>query len=141
MPFGYFLIHAKPGRCCTLLLSWTLFAAGIAAYFYVSHARHRDNPEDRVMPTIAQMSRGMIDAALRPAEDEEPQVEGRSMGRRFLSSMLWKDTVATSRRFALSMVLLIPAVILGLHMGLFPYAGVFFSRFILFFDKIVALSL
>jgi len=39
------------------------------------------------------------------------------------------------------MVLLIPAVILGLHMGLFPYAGVFFLRFVLFFDKIVALSL
>jgi NitT/TauT family transport system permease protein len=146
MSFGFFRIHAKPTRTWTLLLSWSLFAAGIAAYFYVSHARHRDNPEDRVMPTIAQMARGMFDAALHPAEDEEQpaeeqQVEGRSLGRRFLSGMLWKDTVATSRRFFLSMVLLIPAVILGLHMGLFPYAGVFFSRFFLFFDKIVALSL
>src|SRR5258706_6155927 len=36
---------------------------------------------------------------------------------------------------------LTPAVFLGLHMGLFPYVGVFFSRFVLFFDKIVALSL
>ena len=41
MPFA--LIHAKPGRTGTLLLSWTLFAAGIGAYFYVSHARHLDN--------------------------------------------------------------------------------------------------
>jgi NitT/TauT family transport system permease protein len=55
--------------------------------------------------------------------------------------MLWKDTVATSRRFLISMLLLIPAVVLGLHMGLFPYVGVFFMRFFLFFDKIVALSL
>jgi NitT/TauT family transport system permease protein len=78
---------------------------------------------------------------MHPAEDEETQTEPGSLGRRFLSSMLWKDTIATSRRFFFSMVLLIPAVILGLHMGLFPYAGVFFSRFILFFDKIVALSL
>jgi NitT/TauT family transport system permease protein len=49
--------------------------------------------------------------------------------------------VATSRRFLISMLLLIPAVVLGLHMGLFPYVGVFFMRFFLFFDKIVALSL
>src|SRR5258708_7633781 len=56
-------------------------------------------------------------------------------------SMLWKDTKATGRRFGLSMALLLPAVLLGLHMGLFPYVGVFFTRFVLFFDKIVALSL
>jgi NitT/TauT family transport system permease protein len=138
---SFALISSKPGRVSTMVLSWVLFAAGIAAYFYVSAARHRENPEDRVMPTIAQMSRGVLDAALHPAEDEEAPPEGASMGRRVFSSMLWKDTVATSRRFFYSMVLLIPAVILGLHMGLFPYVGVFFSRFILFFDKIVALSL
>jgi NitT/TauT family transport system permease protein len=138
---SFALIHARPRRTTTLLLSWMLFASGIAAYLYVSHARHRDNPEDRVMPTIAQMARGMFAAALRPAEEDEAQPESVSLGRRILSSMLWKDTVATSRRFFYSMVLLIPAVILGLHMGLFPYVGVFFSRFILFFDKIVALSL
>jgi NitT/TauT family transport system permease protein len=118
-----------------------LFAAGIAGYFYVSHARHVDNPEDRVMPTIAQMSKGMLDAVLRPAEEDEAPPESASFFRRITASMLWKDTLATTRRFVYSMLLLIPAVILGLHMGLFPYVGVFFSRFILFFDKIVALSL
>jgi NitT/TauT family transport system permease protein len=55
--------------------------------------------------------------------------------------MLWKDTMATGRRFIISMVLLFPAVLLGLHMGMFPYVGSFFLRFVLFFDKIVALSL
>src|SRR5277367_4943145 len=38
------------------------------------------------------------------------------------------------------MLLLVPAVVLGLHMGLFPIIGSFFLRFILFFDKIIALS-
>jgi NitT/TauT family transport system permease protein len=38
------------------------------------------------------------------------------------------------------MLLLVPAVILGLHMGMFPVIGQLFLRFILFFDKIVALS-
>ncbi len=55
--------------------------------------------------------------------------------------MLWKDTVASAKRFAWAMLLLVPAVVLGLHMGLFPVIGtLFFLRFILFFDKIIALS-
>jgi NitT/TauT family transport system permease protein len=141
MSVGFLLIHAKPNRSLAALLSWTLFAVGIGLYFYVSHGRHRDNPEDRVMPTIAQMARGMYDAALQPAEDDEQQAPGGSLAHRFFTSMLWKDTRATSRRFFFSMLLLVPAVLLGLHMGLFPYVGVFFLRFILFFDKIVALSL
>jgi NitT/TauT family transport system permease protein len=138
---GFLLIHARPGRTWTTLLSWTLFALGIVLYFNVSQARHRDNPEDRVMPTVAQMARGMFDAALKPAEDDEAQAPATTFTQRFLGSMLWKDTKATSRRFFYSMLLLIPAVLLGLHMGLFPYVGVFFLRFVLFFDKIVALSL
>jgi NitT/TauT family transport system permease protein len=141
MSVGTLLIYAKPGRSATLLLSWVLFAAGIAAYFYVAHARHLENPEERVTPTLAQMATGMLNAALQPAEDEEaPEVAGTVL-QQFLGSMLWKDTKATGRRFAYAMLLLIPAVVLGLHMGLFPYVGAFFLRFFLFFDKIVALSL
>jgi NitT/TauT family transport system permease protein len=141
MSAGFLLIHAKPSRSWTMFLSWSLFAAGIAMYFYVSHDRHRDNPEDRVMPTVAQMARGIYDAALKPAEDDEQQAQEGSLARQFFASMLWKDTKATSRRFFYSMVLLVPAVLLGLHMGLFPYIGVFCLRFVLFFDKIIALSL
>jgi NitT/TauT family transport system permease protein len=141
MSVGSLLIYAKPGRSTTALLSWALFALGIAAYLYVAHARHLDNPDERVTPSLAQMATGMLNAALQPAEDEEaPQVEG-SVVQQFLGSMLWKDTKATARRFLYAMVLLVPAVLLGLHMGLFPYVGAVFLRFFLFFDKIVALSL
>src|SRR5580693_3607106 len=141
MRAGFLSINAKPARSWSMLLSWTLFVAGIGAYFYVSAARHRENPEDRVMPTIAQMARGMYDAAMRPAEEEEASAPADNFVQRFLGSMLWKDTKATALRFFYSMALLVPAVLLGLHMGLFPYVGSFFLRFILFFDKIVALSL
>jgi NitT/TauT family transport system permease protein len=55
--------------------------------------------------------------------------------------MLWKDTQATGRRFLISVALLFPAVLLGLHMAMFPFIGSFFLRFVQFFDKIVALSL
>ena len=141
MSVGFLLIHAKPHRVSAMLLSWVLFVTGILLYLYVARERHRTNPEERVTPTIAQMARGMFDAALKPAEDDEQAATDGTLLERFRNSMLWKDTKATSRRFIYSMLLLIPAVIVGLHMGLFPYFGAFFLRFVLFFDKIVALSL
>ena len=141
MSAGFLLIHAKPGRVWSFALSWFLFAAGIAAYLWVADARHRENPEDRVTPTVAQMAKGMYNAVLQPAEEDEAAAPEGGFWDKFGRSMLWKDTRATSRRFFYSLLLLIPAVILGLHMGLFPYVGEFFLRFVLFFDKIVALSL
>ena len=145
MSAGILSVHARPSRSATMMLSWFLFASGIALYIYAATARHRENPEERVMPTLAQMATGMYNAAMQPAEDDaassEDPAQPPSATRRFLNSMLWKDTLATGRRFVYSMALLLPAVILGLHMGLFPYVGAFFLRFILFFDKIVALSL
>jgi len=112
-----------------VVLSWFLFVAGITAYFYAAQQRHRENPDERVMPTIAQMGRAFEDAARNPAEGEERH------------SMLFTDTIATGRRFLISVALLFPAVLLGLHMAMFPYFGAFFLRFFQFFDKIVALSL
>ena len=141
MSAGVFAIHAKPGRHTTLILSWFLFVAGVSLYFYTSGARHRENPEDRVTPTVTQMFTGMRDAVLRPAEDDEPLPDGASWSQTILHSMLWKDTRASGRRFVYSIALLFPAVLMGLHMGLFPYFGAFLLRFVLFFDKIIALSL
>jgi len=135
-------VHEQPGRLTAWGLSWLLFAGGIASYFYVAQQRHRDNPDERVMPTAVQMLQSFADAALKPAEDED--IDGAaaaSLWTRISSSMLWKDTVATGRRFLISVLLLFPAVILGLHMSMFPYIGAVFLRFFQFFDKIVALSL
>jgi NitT/TauT family transport system permease protein len=137
---SFLRIHAYPGRTTAWILSWFLFAAGVVSYFYVALERHRDNPDDRVMPTIAQMVRAFQDAALKPAEEEDSAAAQTLIGR-LRASMLWKDTAATSRRFLISVALLFPAVLLGLHMAMFPYIGALFLRFIQFFDKIVALSL
>jgi NitT/TauT family transport system permease protein len=141
MSFGFQLVHARPSRIRALFLSWLLFTLGLGLYFYSSQKRHRENPEDRIMPTVSQMVHGMTAATLTPAEDDDAALpDNASLRQRFFASMLWTDTVATSRRFLYSIILLIPAVVLGLHMGLFPYVGVFFLRFVLFFDKIIALS-
>ena len=135
------LLHAKPGRIGAIVLSWALFATGALWYFQAAQARHNENPDDRVMPTIQAMGRGWWNAILEPPEDAESMPADGTVWQRISSSMLYKDTLATGRRFVISLALLIPAVLLGLHMGLFPYVGAFFLRFFLFFDKIVALSL
>jgi NitT/TauT family transport system permease protein len=137
-----FRIHALPSRTTAWVLSWFLFAAGVLGYFYVAQQRHRENPDDRVMPTAIQMIHAFEDAALKPAEEENLEDNaGAPLLTRIRSSMLWKDTTATGRRFVISVALLIPAVLLGLHMAMFPYVGAFALRFIQFFDKVVALSL
>jgi NitT/TauT family transport system permease protein len=139
---SFLRIHAQPGRRVSWILSWLLFASGITAYFYIAIERHRDNPDDRVMPTISQIFQGFHDAALKPAEEDEAPAEApRTLWGRIYSSMLWKDSTATGRRFLISVALLFPAVMIGLHMAMFPYIGALLLRFCQFFDKIVALSL
>jgi NitT/TauT family transport system permease protein len=136
-----FRIDAKPARLTAFTLSWFLFAAGISMYFYTAWQRHLENPDDKVVPGIAQLTQGIADAVLKPGGDDDTQTpDNASTASKFFSSMLWTDTVASAKRFAWAMFLLVPAVVLGLHMGLFPIFGEFFLRFILFFDKIIALS-
>jgi NitT/TauT family transport system permease protein len=134
-------MHAAPARATAWILSWVLFAVGISAYFAVVRERHLENPDDRVTPTLAQMAQAFSDAALKAPGDEASGEAGQSLGARIANSMLWKDTKATGRRFLISVALLFPAVLLGLHMAMFPYIGSFCLRFVQFFDKIVALSL
>ncbi|HWE51520.1 MAG TPA: ABC transporter permease subunit, partial [Bryobacteraceae bacterium] len=125
----------RPSALTTWTLSWFLFAAGIVLYFYTAHNRHIENPDDRVVPSLHQLTQGITDAFTRPDTDDQ---DSPAVG--FTQSMIWTDTVASAKRFIWSMLLLVPAVILGLHMGMFPVIGQFFLRFILFFDKIIALS-
>ena len=86
MSTGFLLIHAKPNRVWATMLSWFLFAAGIALYLYIAESRHRENPEDRVTPTLRQMAQGMFGAALKPAEEDELSETPASFAQRFLGS-------------------------------------------------------
>jgi len=142
MATSFLNVTARPARLPMWLLSWTIFAMGIVIYLYSSEKRHRENPDDKVMPSLTQLAKGAADAALKPAEeDDDVAYANAGWLTRLRTSMLWKDTAASTRRFLISIALMFPAVLLGLHMGLFPYIGALFLRFVLFFDKIIALSL
>ncbi len=134
-------IQGRPRRLWTQSLSWMLFLVGILLYSQFSVARHKENPEDRVIPSGAQLIQGVKSAVLEQPEEDDPLDATATTWQRVSHGMLWRDTVSSSRRFFISLLLLIPAILLGLHMAVFPYAEAFFLRFFLFFDKIVALSL
>ena len=134
-------IQGRPRRLWTQSLSWVLFLAGIFAYTQFSIVRHKENPEDRVVPSGVQLWHGIKSAVLEPPEEDDALDAGASTYQRVTHSMLWKDTVSSARRFFIAIGLLIPLILIGLHMAVFPYAEAFFLRFGLFFDKIVALSL
>jgi NitT/TauT family transport system permease protein len=134
-------IQGRPRMLWTQSLSWVLFLVGIFTYTQFSIVRHKDNPEDRVIPSGAQLWQGIKASVMEPAEEDDALDPGASTYQRVTHSMLWKDTVSSSRRFFIAIALLIPAILIGLHMAVFPYAEAFFLRFVLFFDKIVALSL
>ncbi len=134
-------IQGRPRRLWTQSLSWMLFLVGILLYSQFSVARHKENPEDRVIPSGAQLVQGVKSAVLQQPEEDDPLDATATTWQRVSHGMLWRDTVSSSRRFFISLLLLIPAILLGLHMAVFPYAEAFFLRFFLFFDKIVALSL
>jgi NitT/TauT family transport system permease protein len=134
-------IQGRPRRLWTQSLSWVLFLIGIFTYTQFSVVRHKENPEDRVVPSGAQLWQGIKASVLEPAEEDDAIDPAASTFQRVTHSMLWKDTASSARRFFIAISLLVPCILLGLHMGVFPYGEAFFLRFGLFFDKIVALSL
>jgi NitT/TauT family transport system permease protein len=134
-------IQARPRRSVTQGLSWLLFAISIALYAHLSLVRHEENAEDRIVPSASQLVHGIETSVFHPAEEDDDLPADASLWKQIRYSMLWKDTMASSGRFGIALVLMVPGIFLGLHMGVFPYVGAFFLRYVLFFDKIVALSL
>ncbi len=129
-----------PNKSAAFTVSWVLFALCLLLYFRTAHIRHLDNPDDRIVPTIAQLSTSFVHAALTPADEDAEVAPGASFLQRFRTSMLWNDTLASGQRFLISLALLFPAALLGVHMGAFPWISCGLLRFFLFFDKIIALS-
>ena len=142
MTLPAFGLEARPGRIWRWTLPWLIFLTCIFLYLTTAAKRHRENPDDKVVPSLTQLQQGFANAVLKPAADEDDgSFANQSVWVRVTHGMLWKDTAASFRRFLISLLLLIPAILIGLHIGLFPYIGAFLSRFVLFFDKIIALSL
>ena len=125
--FGLFNLHARPGPWTKTILSFLLFVFCLTLYQITVMSRHAENPQDKIVPSFSQMLDGVKRSAFEADRDGEIR--------------LLVDTVASLKRFFISLALLIPAILLGLYMGIFPYIELLFLRFITFFDKIPALAI
>jgi NitT/TauT family transport system permease protein len=124
---GPFNLHASPGPKSQLALSFLLFILCLGLYQVTVMVRHAENPQDKIVPSFTQMADGLKRSAFEADRDGEIR--------------LLVDTWASLKRFLISLVLLVPAVLLGLYMGIFPYFELLFLRFTTFFDKIPALAI
>ena len=90
MPERYFvkrLINQRTSRAGALLLAAIPFIVLLALYFQASAARHLENPDDRLLPSLSQLA----DGVQRVAIDEDPRTG---------DVILWKDTAASLERLA-----------------------------------------
>lgn len=129
----FFQIRAVPGKVEKLVLSVVIFALCIAVYVAVAHFRHAQNPQEKIMPTAYQMTDGFLRTIVERGADGNilPLAQQR----------LVIDTLASAKRFGISVALLFFGILIGLHMGILPYAEQLLLQFVLFFDKVPALLL
>lgn len=122
-----FSIDAKPGKAASVILTLLPFLACIIFYAYSAFTRHQENPKDKLVPTLEQLSEGFQRAAF----EEDRKGDYR----------LYVDTIASSKRIGISMLFIFGGVFIGLYMGMFPYLEKLLYGFLLFFDKLPALAL
>jgi NitT/TauT family transport system permease protein len=123
-----FGIHARPAGALRWLLAALPFALLVAVYLSASAARHADNPDDKLLPTPAQMA----DAVHTMAFTADTRTD------KFL---MLGDTLSSLRRLGLG--LLSAAVVglaLGLNMGMFAGMRALLSPFVTFLSMIPPLA-
>lgn len=111
----------------SFVLSIILFIIIIGAYFFASHLRHVENPQDKIMPSLSQMVGG-VQFALTPNTTGEIPV--------------LIDTYVSLRRLAIGLGLaLMLSLVLGIGMGFFRTLDNLLHKFILFFGKVPPLAI
>src|SRR5215471_422530 len=99
----FFRNDAQPSVTARFLLSMLLFVLLIAGYLAGSYYRHRENPQDNVMPTLSQM----LDGVKRSTFERDRNGDLR----------LWLDTFASACRFGVALGVIFLAIPLGVGMG------------------------
>ncbi len=156
----FFDINAKPGKKISLILSIILFVLGVMLYGHSANVRHKENPNDKIIPTPSQMYESFKKAIFCPVIQEEydddgelipsnqPKTLKEAYDKGEMSKMLkegkyqlWEDTKASGYRIIVAMIFIFFGVIVGLYMAMFPYLDKLLYHFVLFFDKIPALAI
>ena len=96
------LINQEPGRSLALFLGLLPFALLIVLYLVSSDARLEVNPNDKLLPSFAQITDALERMALEPSK-------------RTGEYLFWEDTAASMKRLAVGVLF---AAVIGLVVGL-----------------------
>ncbi len=112
-----------------VLLGLLPFVLIVAVYLFASHERLADNPQDKLLPSLAQMAEAIDRYALQP----DPQ-----SGQYVLAA----DTWASLKRIALGAgSAALAGLLAGLNMGLIARAKTLFSPFLVFLSMVPPLAI
>lgn len=118
------LINRKPGRTLALFLGLLPFMVLVLAYLIASDIRLSENPSDKLLPALDTMLATMERMAT------EPDARNGNL-------LLWTDTAASLQRLALGLAISTAmALVIGMAMGVVPFARAFFAPFTAAFSLI-----
>lgn len=100
-------IHAHPTKASRIMLGLLPFVILVAVYLIASYERHKENPQDKLLPTVSKM----VESTKRMAFEEDVR-----SGNYLMAS----DTIASLKRLGIGMgISAIIGLFLGMNMGLF----------------------
>lgn len=118
------IVNRKPSRPAKLLLAALPFIVLLAIYSYASHQRLKENPSDKLLPSITSMAQAFQRMALEP-------------DRRSGKYLLWSDTRESLGRLGIGIAISAGlALFLGISIGLIPACQALLSSFISAFSLI-----
>ena len=104
----FFGLHANPGTKLSWLLAALPFVLLLIVYLIAADVRHRDNPQDKLVPTPHQLAQAVDRMAFTP-------------DKRSGKYLLWVDTASSLKRILIGVVIAATiGLLLGLNMAMFP---------------------
>lgn len=108
-------MNIVPGKSTSLVLAFLPFILLAFIYVMSSAERRAANPNDKLLPPVAEMAQSVKNLATVPS-------------RRDGSLVLWEDTFASMKRLLLGIGLsAVTSLVMGLALGLLPLAGSTFN--------------
>ena len=127
--YWFFGLHADPPQPLRVLLALLPFILLITVYLAAADMRHRQNPQDKLIPTVSKIGKAVKKMAFTP-------------DKRTGDYLLWTDTAASLKRLAMGIgIAAVCGFLLGLNMGLLPGIRFLSVSFITFIAMIPPLAI
>jgi len=126
---GFFGVHASPSPRMRWVLALAPFVLLVAVYLTASHFRLKDNPDDKILPSVGQM----VDAVDRLAFTRDE---------RSGEFVMLQDTLSSLQRLTIGIGLsAVVGLLLGMNMALFPGMGTTLIAMVTFISIIPPLAI